>query len=190
MNALHFLLPEFGIPVLQHDAVACERDEAAIAHARGFAEGSDAVRTEMAAALAERQLRHEQELAAARKAWVEDEGMALGQKIVSALAELEQNIGQSLHQIMVPFLEKIIPEAAMIELRNVIKMALQDDFEDVLHVSAPEDLVAELKASLESSGIAVVTEASSHVDVRVRAKVFSITTRIGKWTDDIQGVAA
>ena len=189
MNALHVLLPDFGIPSIQH-AVACERDEAAIAHEQGFAEGSDAVRVEMATALGEQQLRHEHDLAAARKTWVESEGLMLSDKIASALAELEENIGQSLHQIMVPFLGKIIPKTAMIELQDAIKIALQDDYRDALHVTGPDDLICELKTNLEAAGITVVSEASSNVDIRVKSKTFSITTRIQKWIDDIQGVAA
>jgi hypothetical protein len=189
MNSLQSFLPELGIPPVQSITLAVERDEAAIAHGRGFAEGCDAVRVEMAAALAEQQLCHEQELVEQRKAWVAGEGLALGDKIVSMFAELEHNIGQSLQHIMMPFLHRIIPQAAMVELESTVKTALQDDYSDVLHISGPDDLVTGLKANLLSAGITVVSETSSNVDVKVRAKGFSITSRIQKWSDDILGAA-
>jgi hypothetical protein len=200
MNNLHFLLPELSVFPRHHSdcgntsnvvAIVSKGlhadDEIADAYARGLAKGSEDVRVEMALVLEDFKSCHGLELEARRKVWVEEEASRLAQQVLDALAEIERDIGQSLQQVMLPFLDRIIPKMAMIEFQDILKTALQDDFKEPLHISGPEDLVAELTASLAASGIDIVPDNSGGPELKVRAKSFSVTTRIKSWTDGIHG---
>lgn len=204
MTILHTLLPELDIFPLFHPVnngrtehlknqslkIYSEEEVAAkilTAHALGMAKGGDDARAEMASELTMQKSNQILELESVRKAWVEEEGQQLAQLITVTLAEMKTHISQSLHQVMLPFIEKSIPQAAMDEFQNIIENAFKDDFKEPLFLSGPKDLVEELKIRLASKEIEIVTGPQSGIEVKARTASFVITTRIKKWTDGVRG---
>ncbi len=123
--------------------------------------GGESARAEIAQELNELRASHRNELETARKIWVEEAGDQSIRLIGKALADLEAGISQSLQQVLAPFIEKIIPLAAMGELEKILESALKDDFKGPLFLSGPEDLVAELKTRLKPREIDVIVETSA-----------------------------
>lgn len=158
------------------------------AHALGMVKGSESTRAEMAQELDDLRATHRHEMESARKKWVEEAGDQSIRLIGKALADLEAGIIQSLQQILSPFIEKIIPLAAMGKLEKILVGAMNDDFKGPLFLSGPEDLVEELKLRLKPRDIDVVVEASPGMELKARSSSFSIITRIKSWIDGIHGV--
>ena len=158
------------------------------AHALGMVKGSESTRAEMAQELDDLRATHRHEMESARKKWVEEAGDQSIRLIGNALADLEAGITQSLQQILSPFIEKIIPLAAMGKLEKILEGALSNDFKGPLFLSGPEDLVEELKLRLKPRDIDVVVEAMPGMELKARSSNFSIITRIKSWIDGIHGV--
>lgn len=204
MNSLQTLLPELGVYPLfrstdtcemgsngQYSKLSSEEDIAAkidAAHALGMAKGGEEVRAETALELEVLHVRHKQDLKSARKMWVEEEGDQLAKLIEEILAEMEVRISQSLQQVMLPFIEKVIPLAALNELEKALENALLDDFRGTLVLSGPEDLVSELEVRLKSKDIDIIAESSPGPELKARSSSFVITTRIANWIETIRGV--
>jgi hypothetical protein len=205
MNSLSTMLPELSVFPLfgscgsgtkgnnsSHSTDNISEEELAsrisTAHALGMVKGGESARAEIAQELNELRTSHRNELETARKKWVEEASDQSIRLIGKALADLEAGISQSLQQVLAPFIEKIIPLAAMGELEEILKGALRDDFKGSLFLSGPEDLVAELKTRLETREIDVIVEPLPGMELKARSSNFSITTRIKSWIDGIHGV--
>ena len=94
---------------------------------------------EMALKIEVLELNHRAELELARKNWIEVERVQLSEQITTCLSDMESRIGNSLQQIMLPFVEKIIPIAAMNEFQSILDLALKDDLKEPLYLSGPEE---------------------------------------------------
>jgi hypothetical protein len=162
----------------------------ATAHALGMAKGGESARAEIAQELNEVRASHRNELETARKIWVEEASDQSIRLIAKALADLEAGISHSLQQVLAPFIEKMIPLAAMNELEKILENALKDDFKGSLFLSGPEDLVTELKARLEARELDVIIERTPGVELKARSNDFSITTRIKSWIEGIHGTGS
>ena len=206
MNSLSTMLPELSIFPLfgrggtgaegstssQSEGSVLEAELAArisTAHALGMVKGGESARAEIAQELNEMRASHRDELETARKAWVEEAGDQSIRLIGKALADLEAGVSQSVQQVLAPFVEKMIPLAAMGELEKILDSALKEDFKGPLFLSGPEDLVAELKTRLKPREIDVIVETSPGMEIKARSHNFSITTRIKSWIDGIHGEA-
>lgn len=204
MNRLSTLLPELSIfPLFGSLGSGTESSNAgqsvnhiseeelasriATAHALGMVKGSENARAEIAQEMNDLRASHRNELETARKIWVEEASDQSIRLIGKALADLEAGISQSLHQVLAPFVGKLIPLAAMDELEKILEGALKDDFKGSLFLSGPEDLVVELKTRLQQREIDVIVEPLPGTELKARGSNFSITTRIKGWIDGIHG---
>ena len=191
MSNLHSLLPELSI-VPQYHSVGMSAEEEAgagksVAHSVSAGDGADEYRRELAAKTEELEGNYRHELEMARKSWAEDAGKELAELIEETLAGLEACIGHSLQQIMLPFVGKLIPRAAMIDFMQILENALQEDFRGPLCLSGPDDLITELKVLLAAKKIEIISDPSTGMELRARTKNFVVTTRIKNWTDGIVG---
>lgn len=205
LNSLGTLLPELGhFPLFHpagatvadgflHEAAAIDPEEElaaklATAHALGVAKGSEDVRAAMAAEIAALSASHQIALEAGRRTWTEVESDRLAELIAETLSGLEVRIRQSLQQMMMPFIERVIPLAAMSDFEKVLDAALKEDFKEALVLSGPEDLVGELTTRLRSREIDVINEASLGPELKAKASGFVIVTRIKNWIDELKGI--
>jgi hypothetical protein len=156
-------------------------------NAANAAKEAEEFRRELAAKIEELEANHRLALEMARISWAEEEGRALAEQIHETLAGLEMRIGQSLQQIMQPFVEKLIPQAAMADFVQILDGALQEDFRGPLHLSGPEDLVAAVREHLSLRKIEVMLDPAAGEELKARAKNFVVTTRIKNWADGIAG---
>ena len=197
MMRLHALLPEFSataVPYLHkngghtsaimQDGIA---DLLAKAHARGHAEATETCRGEAELQHQAQEAHHQHTLESARKIWVDVESRDLSKMITAKLADIEARLSNSLHDVLLPFVEKLIPQTAMDDFQKILQSAMPEDFKGPLHLSGPADLVAKVKGSLAASGIEVCDEVGAHSEVRGRSATFNVTTRIKSWTDVILG---
>jgi hypothetical protein len=159
----------------------------AAAHELGFAKGAEEERKVMLEKILELEAVHELHLKAVREDWLEAEGNKLSDLVLSTLQEIETRIAEALEKVMTPFLDKIIPKAAVIEFQEILEDALREDFQGPLCLTGPEDLVSEVEKNLSLKGIQIVRELQTEVELKARAKNFSVATRIKNWTDGIHG---
>jgi hypothetical protein len=201
MSNLHSFLPELKVFAPYHtvgsggDNTGLQGfvpaiEDAALAdslHSIALANGAEEFRLELAARTEAMEARFKAELEAARKSWVEEVGEDLAGLISEALTGIEHRVGQSLQDIMLPFVDTLIPQAAVVEFMAILKKALQDDFEGALCLSGPNDMVAAVKDKLGSRKFEIVCEPSACLELRAKSKDFVISTRIKAWMDALHG---
>jgi hypothetical protein len=203
MSNLHSFLPELNAFVPYHPAsnggtdsghralVSSERD-AALAdslHSLAMAQGAEEFRLELEARTEAMEAKFKAELEAARKSWVDEAGGNLAGLIGEALTGIEQRVGQSMQDVLLPFVETLIPQAAVVEFMAILKSALQEDFKGALCLSGPEDLIAAVKEKLGVLQFDIVCEPSAGIELRARNKDFIVSTRIKSWMEGLHGDA-
>ena len=204
MSKLYSLLPELNIYPRFHlygDGKAGSDDahlnathlgesvarEASAIHLAKVAKSAEELRSAILAKTEELEAKHKQEMELARQSWVEEAGDDLAELIRMTLADMETRLEQSLQQVILPFIQKIIPQAALAEFIQILENALQDDFKGPIFLSGPEDLIAQIKMLLGQRQIEIVSEPSPGIELKARTKSFAITTRMKSWTDGILG---
>ena len=202
-----FYLADFGddpVAVAGHDALheaalaataaAAAEDQLAQqvseAHARGMEEGRAEALAEAEARIEDQKMAFEAEQAAAREAWVREEGQLLAAGIESALRGIEERISAATARVLMPFVEQAVRERAMSELRATLQDLIAGNPAVTLEVSGPEDLLQEVRGALSTSVATISYAANGACDVQVKGGGTVVETRIAEWLKQLEGAGA
>lgn len=150
------------------------RDEAA-AQANAVAEERFALRLEQTAA------RHAEELRHMRQRWCDEEAATLATRLLSQLNEAEHRLADALQAVLAPFIETLLPRAAVIELRQSLLSALGSDLRQQITLQGPQDLVDALSASLVASGAGNIRVGAATPELQAECNGLLTTTRLAAW---------
>lgn len=157
------------------------------AYARGLEEGNALAQAQAEARLEEQKVAFAAELAAAREAWVREEGQRIGELVKTSIDAMEERIALATERILKPFVAQAVREAAIVELRAMLKDLAASNPGAALEISGPEDLLEEVRGALSTSVAVVSYIASEAIDVQVKAGASVIETRIAEWLRQLEG---
>ena len=151
---------------------------------KGFREGIEHAKAGCDAKLAAGEEECKLWIENARKVWVEDEGVRLGQQIADAVSTIKTDISDAVARILRPLVAQKIVDEALAKLAHEIEKLLS--FEDAIHlkISGPADLVFELRKSIPSNAI-VTVQAGDKPEVTVIANKTVIETRLSEWLERV-----
>jgi hypothetical protein len=184
--------PRAGPPSACQSAAGSATSEAAAvdeAFARGLEAGKAEAEAALASRLAQQKALHEAELAAARQAWVLQEGDRLAARLGEGLKEIEARIAAAAARALAPFLAAGLRSRAIAELVDTLNVALAQDGSAAVSICAAPDLLERLRARLEGSGGNVSYHPSQTSDVRVRVGQTVLEIRLGGWVTRIEEAA-
>lgn len=160
------------------------------AHARGIEEGRKAAEAETIARLEEQKAALEQGLATARMSWCEEQGPRIAEQIGMAVRDLEDRIAESVERVLRPFLAEAARDEAIRQLRAIVEELIATNPGITLEISAPEDLLSTVRASLSASVVTVSYVVNEACDVQLKAGASIIETRIAAWLKYSEGQVA
>jgi len=160
------------------------------AYARGLEEGRRAAEAEAAARLEEQQVAFEQNSAAMRQAWCEEQAPKIVDQVRAAIREVGDQIAGSTERILRPFLAQAIRDQAIIQLRAIVEDLVANSPGVTLEISGPEDLIDAVRTSLSASVATVSYVANEASDVQIKAGASIIETRIAAWLKASEGQVA
>ncbi|KAB2943233.1 MAG: hypothetical protein K8F92_10785 [Hyphomicrobium sp.] len=160
------------------------------AHARGIEEGRKAAEAETIARLEEQKAALEQSLATARMSWCEEQGPRIAEQIGMAVRDLEDRIAESVERVLRPFLAEAARDEAIRQLRAIVEELIATNPGITLEISAPEDLLSTVRASLSASVVTVSYVVNEACDVQLKAGASIIETRIAAWLKYSEGQVA
>ncbi|MCZ7594069.1 MAG: hypothetical protein M5U16_03515 [Hyphomicrobium sp.] len=160
------------------------------AHARGIEEGRKAAEAETIARLEEQKAALEQGLATARMSWCEEQGPRIAEQIGMAVRHLEDRIAESVERVLRPFLAEAARDEAIRQLRAIVEELIATNPGITLEISAPEDLLSTVRASLSASVVTVSYVVNEACDVQLKAGASIIETRIAAWLKYSEGQVA
>jgi hypothetical protein len=154
----------------------------------GRAEGLEAAREEFAAEL-EKELRlHHEQLEAARRKWLDEEGGTLRASLAAGLAEIEVRLAQGLSKVVTPFVIDALRKQMIEELTETIAVLIGSNETIAIKVNGPADLLDILRDKLAEAPANIEYEVSEGVDVSVRAEQTMIETQLSAWIARITAV--
>jgi hypothetical protein len=157
------------------------------AHARGVLEGRAAALVDQDQALARQQAAFDQKLAAERQKWAAEQGVILGELLVTQLRDIEDRIAGQVSRVLKPVVADHVRGRAVDELARMLEgMLAKGDYAKVT-VSGPEDLLAPVEARLSGLAAGVSFLPADGVDLVVSADETILETRIGSWVQAING---
>jgi hypothetical protein len=177
-RANHAIEPEAELVTRPANAAVASTDDA---YARGIRDGSASAKAAAEAGLTVLRQQHAEELVEARRAWAEEEGAALSQRLKDGVALLERSIAESVGRVLTPLLNDAIRRRAIEELIETLNLVLSKDEGVTLHISGPEDLLELIRNGLDGKTVAVVYAPGEQPDVRVVAGKTFIETCLGAW---------
>lgn len=157
------------------------------AHALGVLEGRAAAQVEQDQRLAQQQAAFDQKLAAERQKWAAEQGVVLGELLVTQLRDIEDRIAGQVSRVLKPVVADHVRGRAVDELSRMLEgMLAKGDYAKVT-VSGPEDLLGPVEARLSGLGVGVNFVPAEGVDLVVSADETILETRIGSWVQAIDG---
>lgn len=157
------------------------------AHARGVEEGRKAAEADALVRLEEQNTAMQQNIEAAREAWVQEAGPRLAALLNGAIAEMENRIAEAVSHVLRPFLAQAVREEAIGRLRATLQDLVGNNPGLSLEISGPEDLIDAIRASLSPAVGAVSFVVGDATDVQVKAGSSLIETRIAAWMKNFEG---
>ncbi len=155
----------------------------AAAYESGRAEGSEAAREEAAAEVEQARRDFDEQLAAERQKWAQEQGDALKEGLAAALGQIQDTLAECVGQILRPFVIDSLRQQMIGELiEHVASLAANHDA-IAIQITGPADLLAHLQERFAELPLAIDYEACDGVDVRVVAAQTMIETRLQAWID-------
>jgi hypothetical protein len=154
----------------------------------GRAEGLEAAREEFAAELEKALRLHHEQLEAARRKWLDEEGGTLRASLAAGLAEIEVRLAQGLSKVLTPFIIDALRKQMIEELTETIAVLIGTNETIAIKVNGPADLLDILRDNLAESPASIEYEVSESVDVSVRAEQTMIETQLSAWIARITAV--
>lgn len=141
----------------------------------------ETARQELEAMMASERTRAEENLAAERRKWSENEAERLAEQFSMAFQELEKTVVNSVARILAPFLTEAWKGQVLAELETTLRALLTDRQHTHLRVSGPEDILSTLSRRLDDYGSAIEFAINSEPDVKVLANDTIIETQLNAW---------
>jgi flagellar biosynthesis/type III secretory pathway protein FliH len=152
------------------------------AMAAGREEGRASAAADFAVELEQQRRELEGQIAAARQAWLAEEGERLSAAHAAALSQLQSEIADGVARILKPFLVLSLRDQVLDALSETMRTVLKDD-KPLLKVSGPEDLLEALRERMGQDEASISYEAAPAVEVSVVADHTVIETRLKAWID-------
>lgn len=156
-----------------------------VARAGGFESGKAAASATLQARLEEQRAAFAGQLAAERKAWVEEEAHQLAQRLAASFAELEARIAEATARVLEPVLRAELRRQAIADLRADLEL-LTADAGIAVSVAGSEDLLQALRGALSGGGRAVTYVPNGEPDLRITAGQTILETRLAAWAAKIE----
>ncbi|MGP0060187.1 MAG: hypothetical protein ACLPID_12960 [Beijerinckiaceae bacterium] len=154
----------------------------------GRAEGLEAAREEFATELEKGLRLHHEQLEAARRKWLDEEGSTLRASLAAGLAEIEVRLAQGLSKVVTPFIIEALRKQMIEELSETIAVLIGTNETIAIKVNGPADLLDILRDNLAETPASIEYEVSENVDVSVRAEQTLIETQLSAWIARITAV--
>jgi hypothetical protein len=155
------------------------------AQARGRTEGHATAAAEFDLKLADEQASVEAQMAAARQAWLAEEGERLSTAMAAAFGELEAGIAGSVARILERFLAAALRDQVLAELTETLSGLLAGEHK-LLKVSGPEAFLKVLRQRLGPDRASIEYLPADGLDVSVVADHTVIETRLQAFLDRLR----
>jgi hypothetical protein len=178
-----------GPEPLQLYAVAdknSQQHRVAAAHARGLEEGRAAADADWQAKRDEQRAVHDKQLALERITWASREADKLAEQLSIGLRTLENTIGDTVAELLKPFLIGAVQQRAIAELMQAIETVLHKDEGVALEISGPEDIVQLLREKLSGKNIALSFVPGDGPEVRIVAGQTVMESQLQSWVSKIE----
>lgn len=174
---------DFGPPPPSHEEeLQAARDEAASAAIAEAEAGFEAKLQQLAA-------QHAEELQAARQRWCEEEAKPLAGQLLTSVTEAEHRLADALKSVLAPFIETLLPNAALQQLEGLLLPAIAEDLGSRITLQGPQDLVGQLAASLAARGATnIVTTMKNNGELQADCNGSQAVTRLAAWCEAVGGV--
>lgn len=139
----------------------------------------------LAEALAVERARFEEELAAQRATWVEQESLQLALQWAEAFASLENQVSNRVAKILNPFLAAAYHEQAIFDLTETLRSVLSSSGTKVIKVSGPEEVLSAVRDRLGRYGEALELLPNGAVEIAVVADDTMIETQLQAWSSGL-----
>lgn len=185
MRPLYDFLCDFQAPPASAGPAADQpcRDELEELRSVAYEEGLSAGRSEGEVALAQAQALAEDELAAARGRWVEEEGCRLTEALACAIADVERSLARDVAAVLEDFISESVKAKAVDAFCSVLREHLADRRRPSIRLTGPDDLVQAVQARLQHTAVAIEFEASDSVELMAVDDGATFRTRIEAWRE-------
>lgn len=156
------------------------------AYTSGFEKGKAAAHAAFEINLRARRAEFEEELNAARSAWAAEIGKTLAEQLTLGLREGEQRIAEAAARILKPFLASELHRQAMADLNECLDALIAKAPGLALEISAPPDVLEELRQQMADKVAAVTYQISDDCNVRVTAGATILETHFASWMAKIE----
>lgn len=159
-----------------------------VAREEGVSEGLEMARAEYEARLMLEKHAFEARLGAERNKWAEQESEKLSEKIESAFAKVESNIGESVEAVLRPFLVDALRRKIVDLLAEHVGALLRGGADPVIKIYGAEGLLAALREKLSARSAAIEYAPGDMIEVEVVSGRTIIETRIAAWIERINSL--
>lgn len=153
------------------------------AREEGRAEGRAAAQSYFEAVVANQKRDYEKRLVDERNMWVSEEGATLSLALTNAMAQLLEQLAESIDAVLRPFLIESLRRQMIDELSSDIGVLLASDEPPVIEISGAADLLAALQAKLSSAPAAIDYKPNDSIDVRIVAHHTIIESQLRAWIE-------
>lgn len=152
-----------------------ERYEAGVVH------GRDAVRQEIATALAERAAQYALEVAALRQQWVSTEAQELSDLCRALIAEVRVSIESDIASALRPFISRRVLEQSVDAFRDVLSACVQSRAVAEISVSLPVEFQKDFEQFMSASSGMVSMAGTTAMECSARSGDMWFETCMREW---------
>lgn len=152
-----------------------ERYESGVLH------GRDAMRQEIATALADRAAQHDLEMVALRQQWTSTEARELTTLCRDLIAEVRSGIESDIASALSPFVSRRVLEQSVDAFRDVLAACVQSRAVAEISVSLPVEFRHDFEQLMGASGGIVSMTAASAMECSARSGDMSFETCVSDW---------
>ena len=180
-------LPDFRAQMaLERSGVIVQDIGAADERAAGFVEGHAAAMAALDGMIAEERSEAARQLADARRMWVEDEGPAIVDALSAATAQLEARLSAQIAALLSPLVDSAMQQRMVAAFAVALRRLLDGrdgkaDRAGIYVVEGPADLIAVLRAELETQPLNIDLLATDRRDLAVTVGDTTIETDTDAW---------
>lgn len=149
-------------------------------------EEREAARQQLEAALNAERERHQEEMAATREVWVQQEALQLSSQIVESFKNLESFLSDKVARILTPVIPSAIQQKALTEFNEILGTILSGETTSLMKVTGPDDLLSAIKSKFSVPGGVIEFVPSDDVEVTLIAGDTVVQTQFNSWSTRLQ----
>ena len=179
------------VPVKPIGYLSPEEAERKVADAREKTRAECEARAEavLAAALEDRSVKFDEQLATSRREWTEVQAERLIAQVVSASEVLEAKIAAAAARALRPFILESVREQAIADMRNALTKMLANSADPVIQVSGPQDLLDALRDVMSDTALSLSLQPDTTCELRVTADDTVLETQLQEWVSRLAAPA-